>query len=34
MRIEHIAVWATDLERLKNDGFKVLREPRETGDGI
>jgi lactoylglutathione lyase len=36
MRIDHIALWTTDLERckrLRDDGFAILDGPRSTGDG-
>jgi lactoylglutathione lyase len=37
MRIEHVAVWTHDVERLterlRADGHPVLDGPRRTGDG-
>ncbi len=45
MRIAHIAVWTRDIdrlckfyidrltERLREDGYEILGEPRITGDG-
>ena len=43
MTIDHVAIWTNQLENmdlvnlklteLANDGYKILRGPRKTGDG-